>query len=97
MDVFLSDEHLLCVVPDHVSVLSHAVCVPCDESLALTLTSVCVSASFHRLDHLMVSVSVNLETEILRSKSALVQHVPPGEPQSRSPDLGRLICECVGQ
>ncbi|XP_056111002.1 uncharacterized protein LOC130088309 [Rhinichthys klamathensis goyatoka] len=33
---------------------------------------------FHRLDHLMVSVSVNLETEILRSKSALLQQVPPG-------------------
>ncbi|XP_051764545.1 uncharacterized protein mslnb isoform X3 [Ctenopharyngodon idella] len=33
---------------------------------------------FHRLDHLMVSVSVNLETVILRSKSALLQQVPPG-------------------
>ncbi|XDV17109.1 hypothetical protein PO909_016533, partial [Leuciscus waleckii] len=33
---------------------------------------------FHRLDHLMVRVSVNLETEILRSKSALLQQVPPG-------------------
>ncbi|XP_048051534.1 uncharacterized protein mslnb isoform X1 [Megalobrama amblycephala] len=33
---------------------------------------------FHHLDHLMVSVSVNLETAILRSKSALLQQVPSG-------------------
>lgn len=30
----------------------------------------------------MVSVSVNLETAILRSKLALLQQVPPGETQS---------------
>ncbi|XP_073716201.1 uncharacterized protein mslnb isoform X2 [Misgurnus anguillicaudatus] len=40
----------------------------------------CVSyqAIFHRLDHLLVSVSVDLETIILRSRSALLQDVPQG-------------------
>ncbi|XP_073670562.1 uncharacterized protein mslnb isoform X2 [Paramisgurnus dabryanus] len=40
----------------------------------------CVSyqAIFHRLDHLLVSVSVDLETIILRSRSALLQNVPRG-------------------
>ncbi|XP_016116112.1 uncharacterized protein [Sinocyclocheilus grahami] len=33
---------------------------------------------FHRLDHLMVSVPVDLESVILRSKSALLQNVPQG-------------------
>ncbi|XP_039511539.1 uncharacterized protein mslnb isoform X1 [Pimephales promelas] len=33
---------------------------------------------FHRLDHLMVVASVNLETEILRSNAALLQRVPAG-------------------
>ncbi|XP_026146566.1 uncharacterized protein mslnb [Carassius auratus] len=33
---------------------------------------------FHRLDHLMVRVSVDLESVILRSRSALLQNVPQG-------------------
>ncbi|KAL1281634.1 hypothetical protein QQF64_000437 [Cirrhinus molitorella] len=33
---------------------------------------------FHHLDHLMVSVPVDLEAVILRSKSALLQNVPQG-------------------
>ncbi|XP_052402480.1 uncharacterized protein LOC127949391 isoform X2 [Carassius gibelio] len=33
---------------------------------------------FHRLDHLMVSVPVDLESVILRSRSALLQNVPQG-------------------
>ncbi|XP_050950914.1 uncharacterized protein mslnb isoform X1 [Labeo rohita] len=33
---------------------------------------------FHRLDHLMVSVPVDLEAAILRSKSALLRNVPQG-------------------
>ncbi|RXN34382.1 hypothetical protein ROHU_004044 [Labeo rohita] len=39
-------------------------------------TSVRLFASFHRLDHLMVSVPVDLEAAILRSKSALLRNVP---------------------
>ncbi|KAA0721626.1 hypothetical protein E1301_Tti023053 [Triplophysa tibetana] len=33
---------------------------------------------FHRLDHLLISVSVSLETVILRKRTALLKSVPPG-------------------
>lgn len=53
-------------------------------SLMLTRLSFCLLASFHRLDHLMVSVPVDLESVILRSKSALLQNVPQGETRALS-------------
>lgn len=62
-------------------VVTCCVCFMCWISGSHAHTSVCMFASFHRLDHLMVSVSVNLETVILRSKSALLQQVPPGKTQ----------------
>ncbi|XP_077101801.1 uncharacterized protein LOC143753360 [Siphateles boraxobius] len=72
------------------AVFDHLIASPQEERIIPTLHFMVESSKtrniscasyqiiFHRLDHLMVSVSVNLETEILRSKSALLQQVPAG-------------------
>lgn len=67
-------------------------CVSCAEphGLVLTRLSVRLFASFHRLDHLMVSVLVDLESVIVRTKSALLQNVPQGE--TRALSLSGDVC-----